>query len=562
MKWEDYDTYLASTPVRPNMTTWYDVTVQIQVEANSTSNATANTEIPYQSDFKVSSITYSKDAEGLVTANIAYQLSTNFPYYAAFPSTQPFDYLVHSGAGSSATYAGLALGESSSTSFPGGTWSNTFTSNGTLTGDGTPCDTVGENCVMQGILSYQWTPTPSKTASCSISSNTAYQFDFVLQCSTSYNGTIGSSCGTAMRDALALPNFGSFKFSGNVNFCKSAATDFPLSWTQNFDVMSSSRSIGQTITAAGAFTVDKMLSAVAIKEFRVARSDLSGFWSMWTAAGDSATASASSGSRSAVGDNVQFGASIDPSNSGKQWAISTSFTPNIKMYSGVQSNFNTVSSRGAYLISLPNDKGQSISFRITMVVRLYADSTQTFAKMRKRRFAYRDAIVQAIKGAAAVSDLELTTGPVGMKVPDNIQVSKDGSVTVLQTSSLSIGAIAGIAAMGAIVGSVLVTAGILIVRRRQRNAERAAKATVGMEAAWQAGSTDFLSGRSSEFLVAGEHEHKLQPIVPVPHDPSHLYPGFYPSRQQQPSQQGHAPEYQTVDVFYARHGSGHITLSR
>lgn len=239
---------------------------------------------------------------------------------------------------------------------------------------------------------------------------------------------------------------------------------------------STSRQIGQTIKASGAFTSQKQLAGVAIKEYRVSRSDLTGFWSMWSAASDSATSSGAAGVATTVGSNTQFTTSIGSSNGAKNWAISTSFTPNIKMYSSVQSSFGTTDARGDYLISLPNDKGLSLSYQITLVVRLYSDSTQNFAGA-KRRLLYRDTAVPVVKSAAAVDDLELKTHQVGVKIPDNVSVSKDGQVTVITgQQGLSVGVIAGIAAIGAVVAGAAIGMTVLIVRRRRQQREAAADA--------------------------------------------------------------------------------------
>jgi hypothetical protein len=120
---------------------------------------------------------------------------------------------------------------------------------------------------------------------------------------------------------------------------------------------STTRTIGQTIEAAGSFTSNKQIAAVAIKEYRVEREGLSGFWSMWTAAGNSATSGASViGTITQVGTNTQFFKDVSSSSSGKSWSISTSFTPNIRIFSTVTS-LTTVASRSDYLITLPNDKG-------------------------------------------------------------------------------------------------------------------------------------------------------------------------------------------------------------
>ena len=196
---------------------------------------TNNTETPYLGDFKVSGITYTKATNGQVTAFISYLLTTNFPYFPKMPSEDAFDFLLHDGTGGFASYATLALGETGSTAYPGGTWGNSFTGDGLETVDDGNCG-IGEVCEMEGVLTYTWTPTPAIVTSCSISSATAYQFAFVLGCDKSYNGTINSTCDVPMREALNLPSLGSFRFQGNVDFCKTAGTDFPLTWTSPFNV--------------------------------------------------------------------------------------------------------------------------------------------------------------------------------------------------------------------------------------------------------------------------------------------------------------------------------------
>jgi hypothetical protein len=65
----------------------YDVSISIQVEANTTTEATNNTETPYLGDFVITSLTYSKTALGKVTANIAFELRTSFPYFARLGRT-------------------------------------------------------------------------------------------------------------------------------------------------------------------------------------------------------------------------------------------------------------------------------------------------------------------------------------------------------------------------------------------------------------------------------------------------------------------------------------------
>jgi hypothetical protein len=146
------------------------------------------------------------------------------------------------------------------------------------------------------------------------------------------------------------------------------------------------------------------------------------------------------------------------------------------MYSAQQASFDTVASRGDYLISLPNDKGATLSFTMTLAIRLYSDTTQNFAG-QKRRLLYRDTTVPVITTADAVSDVEFVTSPVGLKVPENVQVSTDGSVTVLSTQNgLSTGMVAGIAAIGAVLGAAAIGLTVVLVRRKQRNAAAQADA--------------------------------------------------------------------------------------
>lgn len=187
------------------------------------------------SSFAVTSLTYTKAADGTVKANIAYKIQTNFPYYVAYESSLPKDFLV-SDSGNDIVYAGLRLGDTSY--YPGASWSHVYSNNqdGQHLPDGTAACGLGEQCSLAGVLSYSWKPSPSVPSSCSISSSTSnYQFDFVLNCNSSYAGTT-NGCGTRMRTALAIPQLGAFTFDGNINFCKSANTDFPITWSSVFDV--------------------------------------------------------------------------------------------------------------------------------------------------------------------------------------------------------------------------------------------------------------------------------------------------------------------------------------
>lgn len=225
--WEDYANMSTSTPAAQNATFYYDVTFQVPAEVNYSSPDVSNVEIPYRGDFLVSAITYTKDSAGVVQASIAFQLSTNWPYYPYFANS-PKDLVANSGL-----YAGLALD-----SFPSYVWADSYPTgqDGLHKPDGTTlCSQYGDVCSMNGVLTYTWKPTPGSTpSSCTIASSTAYQFDFMLGCLPN-NGT-QSSCDVPLRDATNLAQMGSFKFSGEIDFCKAAATDFPLTWSKNFDV--------------------------------------------------------------------------------------------------------------------------------------------------------------------------------------------------------------------------------------------------------------------------------------------------------------------------------------
>lgn len=138
------------------------------------------------------------------------------------------------------------------------------------------------------------------------------------------------------------------------------------------------------------------------------------------------------------------------------------------------------------MIYLPADKDQLLSFTITAIIRMFADSQQTFT--RRRRLLYRDVPVVS---SAAVNDIELETKPVSIKVPANIQVSKDGSVTVVNsTQTLSTGAIAGIAAMGAVVAAAAIGLAVLLVKRHQKKAATRVDSEAAMV---QKGSTEALA---------------------------------------------------------------------
>jgi hypothetical protein len=129
---------------------------------------------------------------------------------------------------------------------------------------------------------------------------------------------------------------------------------------------------------------------------------------------------------------------------------------------------------------LPNDKNKELAFQVTLTIRLYADTRQNFAGQR-RRLMYRDTSVPLLRQLSAVSDLELATDPCFVQIPENIEVFKDGSITVYNVSSVSSATIGGIVAAGAAVGAGLLIAAMVVVRQRQKK-EAARIAAREMEA--------------------------------------------------------------------------------
>lgn len=447
VKWEDWNATTGGTLVRPAASTWYDVTIQVQETANASSTTVTNTETPYNADFQVSSVTYSKDGTGAVTANIAFELTTAYPYYASVNGSTPSNYLIHSGT----NYAGVTLT---------GDFTYTATLDGTKKANGQPCAVAGDVCKLSGILSYTWLPT---TGSCSLSSEQAYQLDVTLECNST---GINSVCGKPMRDALALPSFGSFQLTGNIDFCKAATTNFPISWPVPFDVAGSSvRTIGAQIVTTGTLEANKKIYGIALKNYRVSRSGLTGEWSLWNAGATNVAYGDAGydGSLTSVGTATGFVFSQPQSASnGLRWTVSASFTPNIRLFSGPQ-GFTTTAGQGNFMIVLPDDKGDQLTFRMAIDLRLYTDS-MPFAR---RRLLYRDATIKTAQ-PAAVNDASASTNPISITVPENLQVSGDGSMTVIKTGALSIGAIAGIAVAGAVVGIAGIGIGLFVLKRKQR----------------------------------------------------------------------------------------------
>lgn len=250
---------------------------------------------------------------------------------------------------------------------------------------------------------------------------------------------------------------------------------------------------------------------MAIKSYRVTRNDLSGFWEMWAPADASSTADGSDGQPSSgVGVKTNFAKSIGSSNGRKSWSISTSFTPNIQMLSTVQ-ELATTSSRGDFLVTLPNDKGVTLGFRITIALRLYADASQTFLSRRRkqRRLIWVEVEREVTKlPASATEDVELSTKNTFLKVPDTVQVFKDGTVKVDNNSTptgtggaVSPGLIGGIIAIIAGIAAAVGCGVAVVLHHRRRAASSAATNTV-VESPTEASSNKTRAPSPQEEVIA------------------------------------------------------------
>jgi hypothetical protein len=227
----------------------------------------------------------------------------------------------------------------------------------------------------------------------------------------------------------------------------------------------------------------KAVQAVGIKSYSVARTGTGATtWELWN--GDSLASATSTGANAdaytTIGTNVNFQRTITASGDKKSYSIATWFTPNIKLATTAGTD------RSLHMIVLPDDRGATLTFRMTVALRIYSDTTQTFS--RRRRLMYRDAAIPM----QPVSDLSLETSPVNVKVPENVQITNDGRVTVVNaTGTLSVGAIAGIAAIGAAVAAAAIGLTVVIVHRKKQTAAKAdAEAAMAQ------------TQRSTEFLVA------------------------------------------------------------
>lgn len=192
--------------------------------------------------------------------------------------------------------------------------------------------------------------------------------------------------------------------------------------------------------------------------------------------------------------------SITKDGAAKAWAIASSFVPNIELRTALvtpSTAFDSVGERGTYMISMPNDKNQALSYQITIVLRMYSDATQTFQNTRRRRLMFRDVKPQAVNASASFQEATLKASPVKIQVPDSVSVGADGSVTVPQASTsqgLSAGAIAGIA-VGATVGAAALIAGtVLLVRKNNRQKAADAEAQASTLAADYKGVPSYSSG--------------------------------------------------------------------
>lgn len=449
VKWQDYNfgtdtTTLGAT--RGPMSMWYDVSITVQQTEQSTSSPVGNTETPYNADtFKVLGSTYSKATNGYVTVNFVYEATTNYPYYASLPESAT-NFLVH-GAGNK--YGDLTLT---------GSWLNAYAlaSDGTNVLDGKHTEAgdtcgLGETCVMRGTLSYTWDPTG---ASCTLNSASNLQFDLTLDCAD--NGAT-NVCGEKMRTALGeeYSNIGAFKLAGNIDFCKTAVSDFPIAWGDTpFGVEGpTTRTIGAQIVTSGTFTSEKKIYAVGLTNYRVKRSDTLIF-SLFN------KDSVETDKRTTFGKNSAFVYTpTDVDSNGFKWKVEGKFTPNVKV--------DATAAYDTYMIALPVDNGATLSFTMIIDMRLYTTS----ATSRRRRLLFRQVEVPALE-PAALAEASATTNPISVNVPQNVKVATDGTISFAASSnSLSTGAIAGIAVAGAVVGIAGIALAVFAIRRHKRNAQ-------------------------------------------------------------------------------------------
>lgn len=412
----------------------------------------------------VDAVTYSKTNDGVVTAIISYHVEVNWPYYAYYANTTDGAQLINTAG----TYGGLQL-----TSYPQNVFTSSYINNqdGLHDADGNLCTSNGQKCVMAGLLNFAWKPTPgSNPSSCSLSSALQQQFNFKLGCLTSgFNDP--ADCDQDMRTVVNhTDTFGAWKLSGNVDFCKSAVSDYGITWTLPFDVGSTTRAVGQPITAAGTFKTDKKLAAVKIEGFRVTRSDLASsgttsYWGLWNPDMTSNYAT-DTGSLTEVGNNVNFLKTVTTADGGFSWRIDTSFTPNVKMTAGASST--NYEDRPLHMIVLPWDNGKTLSYTITLVFRMFADQSQT-PTGRLRRLMYRQVDkVQNVTKPKEMERAETKTRPVSVTLNTGAQSGTGtGNQPVQASGGLSSGAIAGIAVLATAVVVAATVAGVVVYRRKK-----------------------------------------------------------------------------------------------
>ena len=362
------------------------------------------------------------------------------------------------------------------TEFPEAAWTSSYTAgqNGLITPEGEDCTSNGQKCSLAGGINYSWKPTVGSTPeSCTLASTNAQQFSFMLGClAEGYNDA--SECDQPMRVVLGFPEtFAAWKLQGNLDFCKSASSDYAISWSPAFDVASSTRQVGQPIQAGGSFSLLKKLSGVKLEAFRVSRADLtggSGYWSLWNPDMTN-NAATDSGSKTDMGTNVNFLKSITTSDGGYSWRLDTSFTPNIKLTSDEVAS--TYAARPDHMIVLPSDNGDTLLYRVTLIVRLFADSTQTPTGSRllgrKRRLQYRQIeTVQDVARPAEMERVEVSTRAVQLAIGSGIQAGGGGNTVTAKSTGLSAGAIGGIVALAVSAAIALAVAGVLIYRKRKQ----------------------------------------------------------------------------------------------
>ncbi|KAI9022086.1 hypothetical protein DFJ74DRAFT_671528 [Hyaloraphidium curvatum] len=490
-RWADYDNFTAPSPVRPVSTAWNPVTIKIQkvaapVANNTPSQAVASNVNLTADPFRVTSFTYKKSSTGLVTATIAYNLSTHYPYYPFFASEASGAYRDGSQLlrGSDGSYAGLRLNL-----YPNATWINSY-SDGR---NGRDCNKPGDNCTMEGILTFSWRPMKGSVPdSCRLFSRSPQQFDLRLGCMGA-SADASVRCGSAMRDVVNDTTLGQFVIDGDVDFCASSRTDLGVTWERQFQVTASDATAGQAIVSSGSFSSPVVLQGIWLREFRVSRSDLKGdgYWSLWSERVDSS--SDPDGSRTRMGVAAGFSrAYTDLMRNGRNWDVTTSFTPNIRVATRAPGSTYDDADRKEAMIVLPADKGGNFSLSVNVSLRLMYDlGTMMGPGAGGRRLVYREA--QVVGSPSPVGDLSVSSGAVVVTVPESIKTNADGT---LDSSSTSGPFTSQVIVMISVMGTVLLAgiAGAIWTGVRETRHLR------DRDAAARAGGTDWHSASATATL--------------------------------------------------------------